>query len=180
MNLITRSQSNLFQLFICGCLIFLVSCNRDRDPNSQNLISAKVTRVISGQTVEVRLNKTSETVKVRITGIDAPDLRQSPWGKAAKTKLSRLVLGLPIKLETETPQRDRYNRLNAHIWQNQNLISQELVKTGYVLANTRSSQLHSKLLIDAQEYARLMGYGIWNPNQAMRQTPNQFRSTIKP
>lgn len=177
-------------IIFCCCLILLFSCNSDS--SQVNLIPAKVTRVISGQTVEVVLTATSEVTKVRITGIDAPDLRQSPWGKAAQEKLSQLVMGLQITLETEILEqnnygklstsgklRDRFNRLNAHLWQDKILISQQLVKEGYVLPNTRYSHSYSKLLIDAQEYARLMGYGIWNPKQAMRYTPNQFRSLTK-
>lgn len=170
------NQIKLFSV-CCYLVIILLGCSPKH--SQVDLLSGKVARVISGQTVEVMLTKTSEIVKVRIAGIDAPDLRQSPWGKDAKIKLSKLVMGLPIALETETPKRDRYNRLNAHIWQDKILVSQELVKEGCVLANTRYSHSYSKLLIDAQEYARLMGYGIWNPKQAMRQTPNQFRSTIK-
>ncbi|NEO50538.1 MAG: thermonuclease family protein, partial [Moorea sp. SIO4A3] len=27
----------------------------------------------------------------------------------------------------------------------------------------------------AQEYARIMGYGIWNPDQPLRLTPAEFR-----
>ena len=99
------------------CLILLFSCSPK--PDRGKLLSARVIQVISGQTVEVVLAETSEIAKVRIAGIDAPDLRQSPWGKEAKQRLSELVIGLPIKLELETPKRDRYHRLNAHIWQNQ-------------------------------------------------------------
>ena len=151
------------------------------------MLAGKVTRVVSGQTVEVLLTGASETTRVRIIGIDAPDLRQSPWGEAAKQKLSELVIGLPIKLELEDRQRDnptgtlrdRFNRLNAHLWQNQTLVSQQLVKSGYVLANDSYEHKYSKLLMESREYARLMGYGIWNPNLPMRYTPRQFRSINK-
>ena len=158
-------------------LIFLCSCHSSLAPD--NLINVRVRRVISGQTVEVVIAETSELAIVRLTGIDAPDLRQSPWGQQAKQRLAKLIVGMPIKLEIENQERDRYDRLNAHIWQSHTLISQKLVQEGFVLANTSSSPKYSKLLIDAQEYARLMGYGIWNPKLAMRQTPNQFRATIK-
>lgn len=161
---------------ICG-LIFLIGCHSDPVPD--NLAAARVRRVMSGQTVEVVLTKTSELEIVRLAGIDAPDLRQSPWGQQAKQRLATLVVGMPINLELEIQQRDRFDRLNANIWQEQTLISQQLVQEGFVLANTSSSPKYSKLLIDAQEYARLMGYGIWNPKLAMRQTPKQFRANIK-
>ncbi|WP_019504278.1 thermonuclease family protein [Pleurocapsa sp. PCC 7319] len=185
---------NKIKLIIFGyCLTFLLSCTSDS--GKINLLSATVTRVVSGQTIEVELAGTSEVTKVRIMGIDAPDLRQSPWGEAAQQRLAHLIMRSSIKLETdfsEIDQRseqapssyggvisDPYNRLQAHVWLEGNLISQRLVKEGYVLANTRYPHLYSKLLIDAQEYARLMGYGIWNPQQAMRYTPNQFRSNTK-
>lgn len=164
-------------VFICCCLVLLLSCSSQ--PNPANLLSAKVTRVVSGQTLEVLLTGTSEVAQVRIIGIDAPDLRQSPWGEAAKKKLIELVMGLPIEIEQEDAQRDRFNRLTAHIWQNKTLISQQLVRSGCVLANDRYDHSYSKLLMESQEYARLMGYGIWNPKLAMRYTPSQFRSMNK-
>ncbi len=150
-----------------------------------SFISAKVTRVISGQTVEVLLTDTSEVAKVRIIGIDAPDLRQDPWGVAAKNKLTELVMAMPIELELEEGDRpinevrDRFNRLPAHIWRNKTLIGKQLVESGYVLANNRYEHSYSKLMQESQEYARALGYGIWNPKLAMRYTPSQFRSMNK-
>ncbi|MEM8722157.1 MAG: thermonuclease family protein [Cyanobacteria bacterium P01_G01_bin.39] len=164
---------NLIKLLSALFLILLVSCSAQ--PDRENLLAAKVTRVVSGQTVEVRLTGATEVTKVRITGIDAPDLRQDPWGQAAKSKLSELVMGLPVLIESEL-DRDRFNRINGHLWQGQTLISQQLVKSGCVLANDRYAHRYSKLLVESQEYARLMGYGIWNPQQAMGETPRQFRS----
>lgn len=162
---------------VCCCLILLFllfGCNAP--PENKNLFSAEVTRIVSGQAVEVILTGKSEVVKLRIEGIDAPDWRQSPWGETAKQKLTELVLGKPIKIEAENLVRDRYNRIQGHLWQEQTLVSQELIKSGCVLVNDRSPHSYSKLLMESQEYARLLGYGIWNPKQAMRYTPSQFRS----
>ncbi|PSB12086.1 nuclease [Pleurocapsa sp. CCALA 161] len=179
-------------VIVCCCLILLFGCNAT--PEKKNLFSAEVTRVVSGQAVEVILTGTSEVVKLRIEGIDAPDWRQSPWGETAKQKLTELVLGKPIKIEAENlvrdynhssasspgMLRDRYNRIQGHLWQEQTLVSQELIKSGCVLVNDRYPHSYSKLLMESQEYARLLGYGIWNPQQAMRYTPSQFRSMNKP
>lgn len=169
---------NQIKLFCVCCLILLVSCSSQ--PDRENLLAGKVTRVVSGQTIEVMVSDSAEVSRVRIIGIDAPDLRQSPWGEAAKQKLVELVMGLPIQLELESDKPDRYNRLNAHVWQEQTLVSQELVEAGCVLANDSYEHKYSKLLMESQEYARLMGYGIWNPQQAMRHTPSQFRSMNQP
>jgi micrococcal nuclease len=165
-------------ILVCCCLVLLFGCNSPTEP--KNFYLGEVRQVVSGQAVEVRLTGTSEMVKVRIEGIDAPDWRQSPWGEAAKQKLTALVMGKPIKIEAENMVRDRYNRIQGHIWQEETLVSQELIKSGSVLVNDRYSHSYSKLLMESQEYARLMGYGIWNPKLAMRYTPNQFRSMNKP
>ena len=175
-------MSKIWLVVIYFCLTLLLGCS-DRTGET-NLISAKVTRVISGQTVEVLLTDTSEVAKVRIIGIDAPDLRQDPWGEAAKDRLTELVMAMPVELELEESDRfindrDRFNRLPAHIWQNQTLIGQQLVKEGCVLANDRYEHSYSKLMQESQEYARALGYGIWNPKLAMRYTPSQFRSMNK-
>lgn len=169
-------KMNYLRCLIIFCFsLLLFSCNSDL--NQDNLISAEVKRAISGQTVEVTLPEESSTTKVRIIGIDAPDLRQSPWGKTAQTILSELVVGKVVALEIENNDPNNpYNRIYAHIWQDNSLISEKLIKQGCVLANTKYPHSYSKLLINAQEYARLMGYGIWNPQQPLRETPNQFRS----
>lgn len=168
----------IFKLLLaCICFTFLFSCNSQVEHHG--FYSAEIARVLSGQTVEVVLTKTSKATKVRITGIDAPDLRQSPWGRKSKERLSELILGMSVKLETDSLESDRFNRINAHIWHHNTLISQKLVKEGCVLANSDYPHAYSKLLMHAQEYARLMGYGIWNPQQALRQTPSQFRSKTK-
>ena len=162
---------------VCCLILLLFSCSSQ--PERENLLAGKVTRVVSGQTVEVLLTGASEITKVRITGIDSPDLRQSPWGETAKQRLTELVMGMPILIESDFEQRDRFNRLHGHLWQGETLISQQLVKEGCVLANDRYVHQYSKLLMESQEYARLMGYGIWNPQLAMRDTPSQFRSKNK-
>ena len=171
-------------VIVSCCLALLLGCSSL--PDRTNLVSARVTRVISGQTVEVLLTDTSEVMKVRIIGIDAPDLRQDPWGEVAKNRLIELVMAMPVELELETESdrpvnelRDRFNRLPAHIWQNQTLIGQQLVESGCVLANDSYEHKYSKLMQESQEYARALGYGIWNPQQAMRYTPSQFRSMNK-
>ncbi len=156
------------------CLILLSAC-KSNQLNSNSIIG-KVERVISGQSIEVVIAAKPDITKVRIIGIDAPDLRQSPWGEAAKQRLVELIMRSQIELESDTIKSDRFERILAHVWHNKTLVSEQLVKEGYVLANTEYPHPYSKLLIDAQEYARLMGYGIWNPQQPMRQLPAQFRS----
>lgn len=166
-----------FQKWAIGCVLLgLVGC-QSQPPAG---IEAKVERVVSGQTVEVLIPGQPETVeRVRLIGVSAPDLQQYPWGVAAKEKLEELLSekGLQsVVLESEAREKDRFGRRLAYVWLDGVLINEKLIAQGYALADVDWPNDYSQRLIRAQEAARLMGYGIWNPEQPMRLTPEEFRS----
>lgn len=164
----------VYRSAIACCLWLLIGCNSADIPQTTTV---QVQRVVSGQTLEVKIDRA--ITKVRLIGIDAPDLDQKPWGIAAKQQLAELVNPAnKIQLEIES-DRDPYNRILAYVWQNDTLVNEQLVKQGYVLANTQFPHKYSRRLLDAQAYARIMGYGIWNPQQPMGLTPAEFRSYNK-
>ena len=145
-------------------------------------LTAKVQRVVSGQTIDVLLPSKPAIIKrVRLIGITAPDLQQHPWGVAAKNELEELLsqrgtqmVLSSVVLETEEVK-DRYKRRLAYVWVDGNLVNEQLVAQGYVLADPVGK--YSQRLTRAQEYARIMEYGIWNPERPMRLTPKEFRNS---
>jgi micrococcal nuclease len=170
------------KVVIFSCCLLLFGCQLAHPPSG---LTVRVQRIVSGQTIEVVLSeRANSSQQVRLMGISAPDLRQHPWGEAAKQRLEQLIresntqhsLSQNILLESESEEPDRFDRLPAHVWHNGDLISEQLVKEGYVLAELEYPHKYSQRLQYAQEYARLMGYGIWNPEQPMRLTPAEFRS----
>jgi micrococcal nuclease len=121
-------------------------------------------------------------------GIEAPDLAQDPWGQMAKTKLEELLsednkgfVFEPVLLEIKTPELDSYDRRWAYVWQHDKLVNEQMVKLGYALVTRYSlgeevqNKDYQQRLANAQDYARIMGYGIWDPDQPMRMTPGEFR-----
>jgi micrococcal nuclease len=167
-------------IFSCCCLLF--GCQFSHPPSG---LTVQVQRIVSGQTIEVILRERANSPQqVRLIGISAPDLRQHPWGEKAKQRLAELIresntqhsLSQTVLLESESEEPDRFGRLPAHVWHNGTLVSEQLVKEGYVLAEPEYPHKYSQRLQYAQEYARLMGYRIWNPEQPMRLTPAEFRS----
>jgi micrococcal nuclease len=170
-----------FGIFCC-CLL-LAGCQFH---SAANTITVQVQQAVSGQTIDV-LNPQRQPAlieRVRLIGIEAPDLKQYPWGAAAKTRLEQIIseksgqpLALqPVVLEPDIQEKDSYGRWLAYVWHNNVLVNEQLVKEGYVLAASRSpNNKYDTRLARAQEYARLMGYGIWNPKQPMRLTPAEFR-----
>lgn len=136
----------------------------------QRLEEARVARVVSGQTLELKGKR------VRLIGIDAPDLQQQPWGRAAKEQLQAMIGSKPVLLEFDVQNQDQLERRLAYIWQDGELLNEKLVAQGYVLAVPREpNHKYDQRLSRAQERARLMGQGIWSPDQPMRLTPAEFR-----
>lgn len=138
----------------------------------------RVERVVSGQTIEIADRSAAVPIlePIRLIGISAPDIRQQPWGQEAKTQLEQLTLGQEVLLEFDVQEKDGFDRQLAYIWLDGRLINEYLVKQGLALADTDFPNVkYRERLANAQEKARLMGLGIWNPEQPMRQTPAQFR-----
>ncbi|MDJ0702145.1 MAG: thermonuclease family protein [Leptolyngbyaceae cyanobacterium MO_188.B28] len=138
-----------------------------------------VDRVINGQVLEVvtPVGPPPGVYKVRLEGIDAPDLRQKPWGEDAKQYLNALIANHPIRIEPARELPDRYDRLWAYVWLDKKLLNEQLTAVGHALVrHEQAVQLkYGKQLIRAQERARLGGLGVWRPENPMRETPQEFR-----
>jgi len=156
--------------------ILLVSCQNLNRPSGK---MTRVERVVSGQTIEITDRSAAVPVlePIRLIGIQAPDIRQKPWGQEARIQLEKLTLGQEVLLEFDVQEKDRFNRLLAYVWLGGKLINEYMVEEGLALAEPYfPNSKYMERLTNAQERARLMGLGIWDPNQPMRQTPGQFRS----
>ena len=165
--------------------------NRPILPTSHHSQMARVTRVVSGHTIEVQptLHATTLNQTVRLIGIQAPDQGQSPWGPEAQAYLESLLLGETVQLswadeldDGEAQQRlaaegvDSYGRQWAYVWLNGQLVNQQLISDGVVLAEERSPHLqYVQHFNHAQHRARILGLGVWHPDHPMRQTPREFR-----
>ena len=155
-------------------LLFLVGCSV-RVPSEQ--VQVRVERVISGNTLEVRdLSQSGAVKRVRLIGIEAPDLQQNPWGNAAKQELERLSEGQTLLLEWDIEREDGYDRQLAYLWHDGKLVNEELIAGGYVLAQMRSPNIkYDRRFTQAQEKARIMGQGIWDSQTPLRVHPSDFR-----
>jgi len=138
-----------------------------------------VKQVVSGQTIEVvsASTPTADPRRVRLIGIEAPDMRQQPWGIEARRQLAQLLGDRSVLLELDVEKRDQYQRQLGYIWARDSLLNEEMVKRGYALAKPRSPNTkYDQRLANAQAWARIMGVGIWDPEQPMGITPTEFRS----
>ena len=180
----SRSLRSRIVMGILG-LVFLAGCQTP--PPSYPKI--EISRATSGQSVEWidRSQQPPAIQQGRLIGIDAPDLGQEPWGRQAKQRLEELI-GVPgkdgVSVEFEGKEPDKFGRLFVYLWKDGRLINEQLVRDGYVLASmkipnsssvTPNGAKYRERFTRGSQYARLMGAGIWNPEQPMRMSPSEFR-----
>ncbi len=170
-------------IVMLACVLLLVSCQATNQPTT-NEVQVKVARVVSGQSLEVlgMAEQPNLISQVRLIGIDAPDMRQRPWGDNARQALGSLIGGAEqiVTLEFDLEAKDTIGRTLAYVWKDKVLLNEELVKQGYALFVGRSpNHKYDQRLERAQQWARLMGQGIWQPKKPMRLTPAEFRRQFR-
>lgn len=84
----------VFTLVLATPLIVQAGTTKSVDPTKPETVSAKVTNVIDGDTVEIKIGKSTETL--RLDAIDAPDVALES-GVKAKDALEKLVLNKSVK-----------------------------------------------------------------------------------
>ncbi len=99
--------------------------------------SARVTRVIDGDTIEVKLGGGTE--QVRLLAIDTPETHHPTkpvqcYGKEASAHTTELLpAGTDVRLERDEEERDDYGRLLAYVYRSSDglFVNLDLVQQGY-------------------------------------------------
>ncbi|HEU5039571.1 MAG TPA: thermonuclease family protein [Gemmatimonadales bacterium] len=115
-------------------------------------------RVTDGDTFYCRDGR-----KVRLIGIDAPELGQGAAGTAAREALRRLLpLGAAVRLEQDAAPRDRYGRILAYVWHGGRLVNEAMVRAGWAMLYTVPPNVrYVRRLERAQHEARAHRAGLW-------------------
>lgn len=146
----------------------------------------KVTEVNDGDTVTVVTKSffgiIIKTERVRLIGIDAPELAQEPWGRRAKNHLRKILResDWQVKVELDVQSRDRYGRVLAYLWtKGGEMINYKMVRDGYAMVYTVPPNVkYAEKLLEAQRLAREEGRGIWGKD-GLTETPKEWRRKIE-
>jgi micrococcal nuclease len=135
-----------------------------------------VVEVNDGDTITVLQDGTRE--RVRLIGIDAPELEQRPWGQKAKRYLKDSVNASQwtVSLEFDVERTDKYGRLLSYVWTpDRRMINVQMLGEGYAMLFTFPPNVR---YIDefrkAQDEARRKGLGIWGRG-GLKETPGEWR-----
>ena len=145
------NKINLF-LVISICLIFFFLTYND--------VKSIEVKVIDGDTIHLNGEK------IRSTGIDTPELKQTcnkdnkiiPCGIEARKLLIDKISDNNVKCKREG--KDQYKRTLAECFVNNLSLSSYLVRKGYAFAYRK----YSKKFIDDENYARENNLGMWSMN----------------
>ena len=145
-----------------------------------NADTAFVTTVIDGDTIEIEGGEL-----VRIIGLNAPETHHpdmagpQPLGPEAAARMRELVGGRVVGLERDAEDRDQYGRLLRHVWLDQTLVAEVMLREG--LAHTLTippNTMYVSRLRAAEDEARAEGRGVWGLS---RPTPiPAFRDGLTP
>ena len=128
-----------------------------------------VADVVDGDTVDVRINGTTE--RVRLIGIDTPESvdRERPvqcFGPEASAQTATLIPeGTAVRLERDDVTRDRYGRLLAYVYREDDdlLVNLALVEGGFADAVTfGDNEALLAVMSAAEARARADGAGLWS------------------
>ena len=138
--------------------------------------TVRVEKIYDGDTIASFVDAHFE--KIRLIGIDAPELDQRPWGKKAKECIGSLITASEsmVSLEYDVERRDKYGRLLAYIRTHDGkMINEEMLKKGCaVLFTIPPNVKYVERFRAAQKEAQEHKTGIWSEN-GLRERPYDYR-----
>ena len=126
--------------------------------------TARVSRVIDGDTIEVTLR--GETPSVRLLLVDTPEVHggEECYGPEASAYVSSLLAeGSEVRLERDVTDVDFFGRLLRYVYlADGRMLNELLVEGGYATVYRFPSDVrHEQRLRDAEDRAREAGAGLW-------------------
>jgi endonuclease YncB( thermonuclease family) len=122
----------------------------------------------------------SKKTRVRIKGIDAPELNQ-PYGIRAREELKKLISGQKILLTEITT--DHYDRvlarpmlINTNLTENEKDIALILISKGAAWSDHETSHI-KQMYRNAQQKAQSSKLGLWG--NANPESPHNYRMSTK-
>ncbi|MBR1376044.1 MAG: thermonuclease family protein [Cardiobacteriaceae bacterium] len=147
----------------------------------KEVVQCRLTKIVDGDTVEGLCN--GRNLRIRLTGIDAPERAQKPWGARSTSNLRKL---LPAKSSflLVSQGADVYHRQLGTIYQltcpHQNNekcnVNLQMITTGYAVAYKGADTPIAYRR--AQENAKKKKIGIWS-KPGLQQDPKKYRQQTR-
>ncbi|MDA7751844.1 thermonuclease family protein [Candidatus Pelagibacter sp.] len=136
-------------LISVSVLIFILTFNQ---------VKSQTIKIVDGDTIHLNREK------IRFTGIDTPELKQTCLKEGAKVFCGVTAKQILIdkignnNVKCISEGKDQYKRTLAECFVNNESLSGYLVRSGYAFAYRR----YSKKFIPDEDYARINKIGMWS------------------
>ncbi len=129
--------------------------------------------------------------RVRLIGLDAPELAQLPWGLKAKEFTEAKLANQKIYLETGVQPIDKYGRTLAYVLydptnaekldiKNMHVLNEEILANGFAQIYIFPMETkYSARLKEAEYSARSKYMNIWDAVNGLKDSPGKYRAKHK-
>ena len=143
-------------------------------------VQSKRVKVVDGDTL--KLSGKNKAHKIRLIGIDSPEMKQVPFGQQAKETMEQMVHSDDDKLlccKACAEKYDKYHRELAYCWVGETFINAEMLRRGQaVTLFVGDKNIEYKSLFHSlEDEAENKGLGIYNPEKPLPLTPYAWRQT---
>ncbi len=156
----------LMSLCITAVLVFTTGATAQEDEEVEYDETVTVERIVDGDTI--RIDPAIDGIdEVRLIGIDTPETKDpdcdvQPYGPEALTFTRDELLDEEVNLEFDEDREDRYDRLLAYVYLDDEMFNETLLEEGYAQVYTVSpNDKYEDRFEEAQEAAQEEEIGIW-------------------
>ncbi len=137
-------------------LSLLTACGETALSQSE---TCTVVRVSDGDSITC-----ADGTRVRLLTIDAPEMDQGPFGRAAQAYLEAILPeGTEAGLETDVERTDQYDRLLAYVYRpDGRMVNLLMVRQGFAVPYVVPPNVrHAEAIRDAGDSAQALALGLW-------------------
>jgi len=162
-------------LFIVFMLTIHVNAQSARKQREE-AVFYPVARIVDGDTFWVD-NGSEKGIKVRLTGIDAPETRnnrnkvKAAFGDESTEYLAGLIGRKRIRLEYDIDTLDQYGRTLAYVYlEDGTFVNAIMVRNGYATVMTTPPNVrYAGTFVELERKARKQNRGLWNKEEQLAQ-----------
>jgi micrococcal nuclease len=100
--------------------------------------------------------------RIRLTGIDAPEVEQVPFGAQSRSALVEMVAGHTLRLEFDVETTDVFGRTLAYLWREDLFVNEAMVRQGWAVAfPIPPNDRYADRFATAEAAARNEDAGLW-------------------
>lgn len=162
-----RMNQKLIMLFAVLMMILPLNAQRNRK-SGEKAVFYPVSRIVDGDTFWVN-DGSEKGIKIRLTGIDAPETRNSrnkvktAFGEESTRYLTGLIAGKKVRLEYDIDTLDRYGRTLAYVYlEDGTFVNARMVRKGYATVMTTPPNVrYAETFVELARKARKRKLGLW-------------------